>query len=418
MKILTIIYDLDKGGTQRAAQIFAESYKKIGHDSRMLSLYGLGCRYDEIKDYIKVWHTISEENLIEIKQWNPDIIHIHSHGPKEEDINRILDYLKNDHIKIIEQNVFSKPSPWAKRIDVSFQLSNWALWLFNMRGGNKFKTAIVPYPVDCSKFCCSNDSEIKKFKDTYNIPQDALVIGRIGQSFTGKWSLVLVDSFNKLAKIYSNLYLVVVNPSANIIKEVNKSEFKNRIIHIPKIYGDKALSIAYSSFELMVHTAEQGESFGYVLAESILCGTPVITLSTPWGDNSQCEVVGNYKGGYVVNNLRGIVSAVQYYFDNPDQQIALKRLGREHIYSNYDCIKVANEALENALYYKNDNKDKTNIIRNKIDIILKDTFDNKNLLARLFMKTNILFFRRLTLYNYPLRILLPVMIKKIFKIKE
>ena len=38
-----------------------------------------------------------------------------------------------------------------------------------------------------------------------------------------------------------------------------------------------------------------------VLSESLLCETPVITLSTPWADNSQGEVIGNCVGGFVAS---------------------------------------------------------------------------------------------------------------------
>ena len=36
-----------------------------------------------------------------------------------------------------------------------------------------------------------------------------------------------------------------------------------------------------------------------VLCEAMLCGVPVVTLSTPLKDNSQLEVVGHGKGGLV-----------------------------------------------------------------------------------------------------------------------
>ena len=68
MKILTVVYNLEKGGTQRVAQIFAEAYHELGYDSRILSLYGLGCRYDEIRDILYVWNTLSHANLLEIKK--------------------------------------------------------------------------------------------------------------------------------------------------------------------------------------------------------------------------------------------------------------------------------------------------------------------------------------------------------------
>ena len=45
-----------------------------------------------------------------------------------------------------------------------------------------------------------------------------------------------------------------------------------------------------------LHVSRIGESFGMVLCEAMLCGVPVVTLSTPLKDNSQLEVVGPRRG--------------------------------------------------------------------------------------------------------------------------
>ena len=190
-----------------------------------------------------------------------------------------------------------------------------------------------------------------------------------------------------------------------------KSIYKNRIIHIPKIYGDDALSIAYSAFDLMIHVAEQGESFGYVLAEALLCKTPVITLSTPWGDNSQCEVVGNRKGGYVVNKSNHITNAVEDYIINIKSQNKLKDGGRDHIYNNYDYIKVANQAINFTLSKKIISE--PSLITDDVNLILKNTFDKNDLITYLLINSNILSFRILTLYKYPPKIIIQKLVRKI-----
>lgn len=203
MKILTIVFALTKGGTERAAQNFAEAYHEIGHDSRLLALYELGPRYDEIKNKIQVYYKASDSNLENIKKWSPDLIHIHSHRLKKEDVDLALNYLNNDKLKIVEQNVFSIPSPWSKKIDISFQLSQWALWLYNIRGGAKHNTAIVPYPLKCSNFKPQSEEKINNFRKKYNIPQKAFLIGRIGQAYIGKWSEIIINSFNLLSNKYN-----------------------------------------------------------------------------------------------------------------------------------------------------------------------------------------------------------------------
>ena len=94
MKILTIVYNLEKGGTQRAAQNFCEGYRELGHDSRILAAYGSGVRADELQQKkIKVWVGLDEDVLNDIVQWCPDLVHIHSHEMNVKDIYNIkLDF--------------------------------------------------------------------------------------------------------------------------------------------------------------------------------------------------------------------------------------------------------------------------------------------------------------------------------------
>jgi glycosyltransferase involved in cell wall biosynthesis len=416
MKILTIIYNLEKGGTQRAAQTFAEAYHELKHDSRVLTLYDLGSRYEEIKNIIPVWKGFEYSTLEEIETWGPDMIHIHSHGPKKEDIYKILDYIKKEETLVFEQNVFSVPSPWTNKIDVSFQLSYWALWLYNIRGGLHVKKEIIPYPVKCSNFFRRTEDKILSFKKKYNIPKNAFVLGRVGQSSRGKWSEMLIDVFNEFAKIDLSIYLIIVNPPENIIQEAHNSPYKERIIHIPHIYGDDNLSIAYSSFDIMLHISEIGESFGYVLPESILCGTPVITLNTPWGDNSQCEVVNNLIGGCIVNSTKGFIDAVTLFREKKILK-NFNQTGLKHIKENYDHIKIAEKVINLAhtkSYIQSQISKKE--ISKKIKSVLKNTFEKTNFLTFLIISFNNPFMRRFTLFKYPKRLLLKYFTRNIRKI--
>jgi hypothetical protein len=50
MRILTVVYNLEKGGTQRAAQNFCEGYKELGHDSKIVAAYNSGIRETELQE--------------------------------------------------------------------------------------------------------------------------------------------------------------------------------------------------------------------------------------------------------------------------------------------------------------------------------------------------------------------------------
>lgn len=343
MRILTVVFNLDKGGTQRAAQNFAEAYYLLKHDSRVLSLYGLGIRADEIKDKIKVYDGMGAIEYIE--EWCPELIHIHSHGPKYEDIKYLLNKCKE--AKVIETNVFSKPSPWADYVDTSFQLSFWANWIFNIRGGSKYKSSIVPNPIKTEVFAKYDKVESKQiFCEKYDVEKNSKLLGRIGQSYDGKWSVYLIDIFNKLKREDEGYHLVVVNPPKSILSAIEKSPYKSSVTIIDKIIGDENLKQAYSAFDLSVVIVEQGESFGMVIPESILCGTPVVTLSTPWADNSQLEVAGLDRPEFLCKNLQEVEDSIKSYFKKSSQEkIIIQSKAVDHIKNSYDYIKVAKMAL-------------------------------------------------------------------------
>jgi glycosyltransferase involved in cell wall biosynthesis len=390
MKILTVVVNLNKGGTQRAAQAFAEGYLQLQHDSRILALKGLGPRFDEIKDSIPVWEGLNSANYKAIKNWNPDIVHIHSHGPEESDIRPLVEICKN--AKVIETNVFSKPSPWADLVDISFQLSQWAQWLFNLRGGSKYKSAIVPNPLKLESFNRAEPEKIKEFRSIHAIPEDAFVIGRVGQSTDGKWSEYLFEAFGEVVELIPNAFLILVNPPRNLLEKSLLCSFKNRIIHIPKIIGDANLSVAYSSFDVMLHIALQGESFGMVFPECIMCGTPVITLNTPWGDNSQGEVIGHKIGGYVVNNKKNLSKTIIKLYQkeiNFHPEIAVNHIER------FDFLNVSKKALE---LVSNLGKANHEIIKQPSKLLTK-AIDKPTWLTLLLIYMNNNYLRKLTLYS-------------------
>ena len=293
------------------------------------------------------------------------------------------------------------------KVDTSFQFSYWAYWLYRLRGGDMSRAGIVPNPVRCDNFTPSNESEIGLFKKKYNIPENAYIIGRIGQNNIGKWSVVMINVFNSLAKKNPNIYLVLVNPPLNILKAVSRSKYKDRIVHIESIIGDKQLSLAYSAFDVMLHVAEMGESFGYVLVESMLCGTPVVTLSTPWGDNSQCEVVENGNGGFVAQTQKGLIKALNLYINKDD--IYEPEPARQRMIDNYGYIKVAKKALASLDKENNDKQVQSDFIIK----ILKDTIDKTKMLTVLLLRMNCLLCRKLIAYQYHPKTLLATLFRKL-----
>lgn len=381
MKILTVAYSLGKGGTERAAQNFALGYACIGHDSRFLCTRFDGMRRKVLeRNKIIVYRLSNDHECFFSEDWLPDIVHLHSHGLRLEDFNKIKKLFPR--AKYIETNVFSRPSPWREQIDLSFQLSHWCNYLYKKRSGRTYPSVVIPNPIDTSAFQFCGKDRVSAFRSSHGINPDDILIGRVGQDFYGKWSPTLIDVFELLKKSTKNLKLIIVNPPKDIIRRATKSPFSKDIIQIEQILGDSNLADCYSSIDIFVLIAEQGESFGMVLAESLLCRTPVVTLATPWCDNSQGEVVGNRIGGFVAANKKDIRFLVEKLINDSSLRDKMGLAGRNRIIELYDLKKVAADALL-SLDSKSNNVDPPPMPAD----LMWDTEGRLNVLSKLILAT-------------------------------
>ena len=105
MKVLTVVYALSKGGTERAAINFAFGYAEIGLDSKVIFTRLDGPRREDIESRgITLYSMQSEEDCDEIKKWNPDLVHLHSHGIHMNEFEKIHSLLPC--ARYVETNVF------------------------------------------------------------------------------------------------------------------------------------------------------------------------------------------------------------------------------------------------------------------------------------------------------------------------
>ncbi len=344
-KILTVVFSFGKGGTERAAQNFATGYSEIGCDSRILCTKLDGPRRHDLENWgIPVYFLVNDKNCQEIIDWCPDIVHIHSHGLDPKEFYSIHDLCPA--AKFVETNVFSRPSPWAKQLLISFQLSQWCNWLFAKRSNHKYKSAILPNPVDTEAYCRASPERRSSFRSHYGLLETDLIIGRVGQNFDGKWSSILIEVFEEIRATITNLKLLLVNPPQSILNRALGSQYSKDIVHIQRIEGDIALVDCYSSIDVFVLIARQGESFGMVISESLLCETPVVALATPWADNSQGEVLGNRIGGFVAATKYELKALIEHLISNKKIRVLMGRAGRERTIKMFDKRFVSEKSLD------------------------------------------------------------------------
>lgn len=339
--VLTLVRSLDLGGTQRAAQNFARSYAELGLDSRVWCIDEGGLRAQELEmDGVAV----AQGNQLRRRfgSWKADLIHVHSHGVHANIVSRLAN--SGHGPRIVDTNVFSTPTSFDSRLHVDFQLSHVARERY-WRNGGQVPSAVVPNPIAIDPFF-RDGSAAEDFRRRHRIPQTALVVGRVGQPIHAKWAPLTLDAFESLATRRGDAWLLVVGAPALFARDTARSRFSDRIVMVDRVEGDSELRAAYSAMDIFLHTASLGESFGYVLVESMLCETPVLTISSPWRDNSQGSVVG--EGGIVVHRPDEILQALQELSENEDRRELLGKRGRRSVIQRFNSATVAAEALQLA----------------------------------------------------------------------
>ncbi|MFN3595956.1 MAG: glycosyltransferase family 4 protein [Rubricoccaceae bacterium] len=339
MRILTVVHDLGPGGTQRAAQNYTLGYQAAGLEVAVLAYEAGGPREAELQTAgVPVFSPATEGSpeaaVCAAGAWGADLVHVHRNGGADARSGAVLRALRRagGRPRVMETNVFGRVdrSPDRHLFDVHLHLSRWCLWRWS-RWRRRMEGApgvVVPYSIDTARFYPATPEEQRAARAAWDVPQDALVFGRVGQPSRWKWHPALFGAFARVAAEHTQAWLFLVGLPEELRPPLERlpAAARRRVRELPFLHGDAALRAGYACMDVFVHAAEIGESFGMVLAEAMRCGRPVITLSRPARDNSQLEVVGHGEGGLVAAHERGLAEAMALLASQPHQR---ERLGRQ-----------------------------------------------------------------------------------------
>lgn len=335
MRALQVVYGLGIGGVERTAQNCAIATHQMGYDTTVMALTG-GPRVRALEEAgIRV--VVGSENVDLPQQ---DFIGLHSHGLPSDMVDSLL--TSQPDALVCEKNVFSTPSPWMSRLTMSFQLSPWAHWLYGKRGGDLGKSSTLCNPLDPTSYW--NDSETaSQFRHRHGIPSEALVLGRVGQPLSMKWSPRVYSAVCDEITGDPVAHLLVIGAPRDIVTLVSSRLARSQYTVIDKIVDDDELRAAYSAMDLFVHAARQGESFGNVIAEAALCEVPTLTIATPWADNSQGYVAG--PTGFVASSVKEYRRLLREALQDRDRLVARGQGARDFTLGNFSAINSMEEAM-------------------------------------------------------------------------
>lgn len=354
MKVLMINVNCGRGSTGRICTDIAKELEKMGHTVKIA--YGRNPVPNEFKKYaIRIGNTYdiymhamksrlfdgmglgskkATEQFIEwVKEYNPDVIHLHNIHGYYINIDVLFNYLKTCGKKIIWTlhdcwaftghcayfdyigcdkwkngcNGCSQNTEYPRRIGPDFSRRNYSIkkalftnisdltivtpskWLAELVKQSflqEYSVKIIYNGVDTSVFK-PTPSDVK---ERLNLKDKKIILGVAAVWDRRKG----FEDFLKLAKIIDDSYVVLL---VGLDKERIKT-LPNNIVGIERTNNVKELVELYSASEVFVNPTYE-DNYPTTNLEAIACGTPVITYDTGGsGESTETACVverGNFK---------------------------------------------------------------------------------------------------------------------------
>ena len=381
MKVLHIINSLKKGGAEgnlyRLCKVQKKKYKnKI--DITIITLIDNGYyEYELKKKGIKTFSLgIKKENKITnfikkiatlrkfIKKKNPDIIQSWMYHSNFISIfipkiyhNKIFWNIRHSELnfKISKKitillsiicGLFSRTVP--KKIIYCSEKS--IKFHEKMHFYSKNKTSLINNGYSDKNYYSSNSLR-SNFRKKNKIKQTDIILGYAGRYAKQKNIESLLHAFSKISKNYENVYLYMVGKDINfknkeLVNTVFDYKIKNKVFFLNE---QKNLLKFYNGIDLLLLTS-YSESFPNVIAEAMLCSTPV--LSSDAGCSK--KIIDKY--GFVLNKndylsiTKGLKKTISKFINKKKNWKFLKKNARLHIKKNFSIEKMADNYFENWIF--------------------------------------------------------------------
>jgi glycosyltransferase involved in cell wall biosynthesis len=339
MKLISFIGAMSLGGTEKAACRWAWGLKERGHGISVLTLAD-GPRRHELEQHNIPVRTVgisADEVAAVMQEIGPDVIH--AHAPGHPHIGDMLgDVLKLlPKIPVVQTNVFGHLFNPPEDAWTDFRLFiSWtscvqaARRVFRRLDEDFFRRASVAvYPLDPLE--PSPAETIRAFRKKHQVTEDEVLFGRLGRPDLGKWSSLALDAFRLALRRNRKIKLLLREPPPEIAAQLRASPDAGRFVILPATSDAEELRLTLSALDTVLHTARNGESFGYGIAEPMNLGKPVITHSVPGQDQAQLELARHGECGFVASTPETMAKAILKLADDSALRERMGQAAQKHI---------------------------------------------------------------------------------------
>jgi glycosyltransferase involved in cell wall biosynthesis len=196
---------------------------------------------------------------------------------------------------------------------------------------------------------------LKKIRSNFRtknlIKKSDIIIGYAGRYSKQKNIFSMLNAFSKITKNYNNIYLYMVGRSISsknkeLITYVKNLNIKDKVYFLNE---QKNLLEFYNGIDFLLLTSHS-ESFPNVVAESMLCSTPVLS------SNAGCaKKIINNNGFIMFNNdsssiLRSLNKTIYIFRYKKKEWTSLKKNCRLQIKKNFSIQNMANTYMKNWIF--------------------------------------------------------------------
>lgn len=340
--ILVVFSDSSLGGTSRSACLAGVAWKSRGYKVVFCSLSPI--HPGRLASFDSVGSVISSLSVV---NWSEvSAVHYH-HGAwasgqvhaannliaSVRGIERVPPLITNN-IFAVEDSILAK---WPGQ-RVTGVLGVWAAEQFRANSGHRSNVPfIIPNPQDSDFFHAPTGMEREDARALLGIDGPCLL--RIGSPHYSKWSpdyVALIDAANA-----AGIQTILVGVPDRLRLELDG---RPNLRIIDAINDDVQLRNLYWASDVFTVDALRGESFGNVIFESLLCGTPVVYRARVFRDNTPWEL-RRTNGFYYERRIRSWIGS-SLYLSIKNRGRGLVRVDADAVAESYSIAAVAEKLNE------------------------------------------------------------------------
>ena len=311
------------GGTQKAGWLFAQGLARLGH--KVVGYAGKGPLVPENPENGLSVEIIADErdSFPAIADGGFDALHVHMPGYHiRHPIYPFLKSLGKKRPRVVETNVFGRLQDGRADPVTDFRLfisMASACQAASRRGkplASLVQCNVARYPV-CPEPMIPSEKR-KLARQMLGVMDDEVLGLRLGRADPSKWTDFECSVSQNLRQTGSKIFkLLTIEPPPGLRSRIERGDFGPGIITRDEEQQAGHIATLIGASDLIFHCARFGESFGYAIAEGMAAGKPVITLTTPYGDNAQVELVENGITGFVCCSAEGATAALARLVQDP-----------------------------------------------------------------------------------------------------